>query len=202
MTTMETKQPEVKRFPKSPVLKITVPQTVIDNAIERNSSHCVFADSIKEQVPWAAKVSVDLQTIRLSDWDKGLRYAYLTPREVQRALVLFDQGRRDMLHGFTFKLQKGQIARAGKIARQRADGSMRPPRGSWTRARKIGIAASKRLTPMPDRAVLVRDNDVGSGAVPRRVGGRLPPKLTASSRREFGMRGMSIGYPKGTPENP
>lgn len=78
--------------PRGPRVSCDVTQDIINAAIPRNSGHCVIADAVKEAVPEARGVSVDLQTIRWTDNEKQRRYIYLTPRVAQVALVKFDQG--------------------------------------------------------------------------------------------------------------
>jgi hypothetical protein len=57
---------------------ISILQRHIDEAMEKNSSHCATAEAIREQVPEARFISVDLQTIRWTDSKKGLRYVFVT----------------------------------------------------------------------------------------------------------------------------
>lgn len=96
----------------SPVVKIHVTAETINASQERNSSHCMIAESIKASVPDAAFVAVDMLTIRWSDPTKGLRYTYLTPRTVARAIINFDQG--IIAQPFNFQLRSAaQIRRTG-----------------------------------------------------------------------------------------
>jgi hypothetical protein len=46
----------------------------------------MIAEAIKQAVPRATNVSVDLSTVRWTDPEKKLRYTYLTPRAAQIAL--------------------------------------------------------------------------------------------------------------------
>lgn len=69
-----------------------VSQEVIDDAQQRSSSHCMIAEAIRRDYPDAANISVDLQTIRLTDRKRKKRYVWLTPPLAQRALINFDQG--------------------------------------------------------------------------------------------------------------
>jgi hypothetical protein len=56
---------------------IPVEQPHIDESMERNSSHCMTALAIKDAIPVATHICVDLQSIRWTR--KGLRYCFLTP---------------------------------------------------------------------------------------------------------------------------
>src|SRR5215510_11021188 len=77
---------------KSPKVLLKVTPRLVRDAVQANSGHCMIAEAVKEAVPGAKYVSVDLQTIRWTDTEKGKRYVYLTPRKAQFALIDFDQG--------------------------------------------------------------------------------------------------------------
>lgn len=83
---------------------IEVTEADIEQAVPKDSGHCAIADAIARQIPGAANVTVDLQTIRWSDRDKGKRYVYLTPRVAQILLLDFDRGDRDRCEPLTFRL--------------------------------------------------------------------------------------------------
>jgi hypothetical protein len=86
--------------------KIEVTEADIDAAIPKDSGHCAIADAIARQVSGATRVTVDLQTIRWTDSDKGERYTYLTPRAAQVLLLDFDQGEREYCRPLTFRLDR------------------------------------------------------------------------------------------------
>lgn len=102
------------RVPQSPKAEIFVDQKTIADAISRNSSHCMIAEAVKKAIPYAQNVMVDLQSIRLTDKERGLRYTYLTPRLAQLALIKFDQGERP--NPFKILLAKGSVRRASPRA--------------------------------------------------------------------------------------
>ena len=102
--------------PRSPKLSITVDQKTIETAAIRNSSHCMIADAVKQSVPWASVVMVDLQSIRMTDKERGLRYSYLTPRHAQLALIKFDQGEKP--RAFKMELAGGAVRRAKHYPRR------------------------------------------------------------------------------------
>lgn len=79
-------------MPRSPHLRVQVTAEDIQTGVQSASGYCMVAEAIKREVPWARRVSVDLQTIRVSDPEKGIRMAFLTPLGVQRALIKYDQG--------------------------------------------------------------------------------------------------------------
>jgi hypothetical protein len=51
----------------------------IARAVERSSSACAIADALKQQIPNARHVAVDLQCIRWTDCVRKIRYIALTP---------------------------------------------------------------------------------------------------------------------------
>jgi len=65
----------------TPGLRVQITQEDIDVAIPKNSGHCMIADAAKRCFferfkRKATAVSVDLQTIRLTDREKKVRYVY------------------------------------------------------------------------------------------------------------------------------
>lgn len=134
---VKEKKPQRAKTPRSPRIKIVVTQKEIDEALPRDSGHCMIADAVKVAYPTAKSISVDLQTIRWTDLAKGLRYTFLTPRVAQVALVKFDQGIAP--EPMTFQLRKGQITTAGKYKKgktRKAD--LRQDGSDTTVPRKIG----------------------------------------------------------------
>lgn len=91
-------------------MKIQVTADHIAEGITRDSNHCMFADAIREKVPTAKFIMVDLQTIRFTDGDT--RYTYLTPAVAQTALLKFDQGDRS-IRPFTLTLQGAKTRKSG-----------------------------------------------------------------------------------------
>src|SRR5262245_39637700 len=92
--------------------EIAVLQEDIDNAMKKSSSHCALAEAIKQEVPEAKFIAVDIQTIRFSIAD--IRYVFLTPRAAQRSIIDFDAGQ--MPKPFTLKLKGGQRTKRHSIA--------------------------------------------------------------------------------------
>jgi hypothetical protein len=72
--------------------RVHITQEIIDQAVPKDSGHCVIADAISAQVAQASNVSVDLQSVRWTDREKGVRYIYLTPASAQQLLLAFDYG--------------------------------------------------------------------------------------------------------------
>lgn len=75
-------------------MKVKIDREYIDGAIKGNSRHCMIADAIAAQVPYAKNVIVDVQSIRWTDPETEMRYTYLTPPEAQKQLVRFDAGKK------------------------------------------------------------------------------------------------------------
>ena len=107
-TDHESKQ---SKTPRCPRIQIEVTEKEIQEALPRDSGHCMIADAVRVACPTAKSISVDLQTIRWTDLAKRLRYTYLTPRVAQVALVKFDQGIAP--EPFVFRLKQGQVTTAG-----------------------------------------------------------------------------------------
>ena len=90
---------------------IEVTQDHIDESTQRDSSHCMIAEAIKDTIPGVKRVSVDLATIRYTY--KGKRYVHLTPRPGQVALLQFDNG--EPLAPFKLKLGRpSQVTVSGR----------------------------------------------------------------------------------------
>ncbi len=182
-----------KMYPRAPALEVTVTKEQIDHAVRGDSSHCMIGDAISQQYPWAEFVSVDLQTIRLTNRAKALRYVYLTPRLCQRLLVEFDQGINP--DPFRFKLSGAHVCKAavGKVRnRISSNGDATGTKQTKKETAKSKTAAAKtpsRSLKLPYRAALVKTGSASSGVVSRRVGGLEPPRI-ASARREFGLRAL------------
>lgn len=149
---------------------LDVTPEIINNAVARDSGHCVIADALRACVPGASYVSVDLQTIRFSDRTKGKRYIYLTPARGQMLLVNFDQGVKPE----PCALRLGHPAQIVKMNQAENRYERTPGLPAGTR-KKVGKPASSRT-------------------VPPVLGGDYPPTAALSStrgrRRAFGLRSL------------
>ena len=182
-------QGKAVRTPKAPNLRIQVTQKLIEEAIPKDSGHCMIADAVGVALPDSTHRAIDLQTIRVTDPSKGLRYTYLTPRIAQEALVRFDMGIKPP--PFSFLLRGGQVTRAN--AKQFRKKESDPKK---LEVRRKGAAKMIAL----NRARLKNRTRPGLSAteVPDRVGGKTPPVarhadgVPYSRRREFGVRAMSV----------
>jgi hypothetical protein len=108
----ESKRRPVPSVWRNGRLTIAVEQRHVDESMRANSSHCAIAEAIKEALPDATFVSVDLQSIRFS-W-KGLRYCVLTPHCAQDLIIGFDQGDKEACKPITFSMRPCTVTRAGK----------------------------------------------------------------------------------------
>ena len=59
--------------------RISVEDTHIAESLQRSSSACAIAEALKQQIPNARHVAVDLQCIRWTDCVRKIRYIALTP---------------------------------------------------------------------------------------------------------------------------
>ena len=83
-------------------MKISINKQHIDEAVRRDSHHCMIADALKEAIPEAQYILVDVQSIRYSKKNEQKRYCHLTPLTAQRALVKWDRGKP--VKPFSFQL--------------------------------------------------------------------------------------------------
>jgi hypothetical protein len=76
----------------SPTLDLEITDAIWDTAVACHSGACAITNAIKAQYPHLSGVSTDMQTIRVTDREKGYRYTYLTPLQAQQTLLALDQG--------------------------------------------------------------------------------------------------------------
>jgi hypothetical protein len=146
--------------------KINVTQENIDDAIKNNSYHCAVATAIKEQVPDAALVQVDIQTIRLSLPSDRKRLVYITPPAVQQYIVDFDAG--DKVEPITFTLY----------------------RPAWEQPMSVHHNG-KTIEDEPMEAIVMSEGTkvVARVKTPKRI-----PSIGARSIRTYGMRRMRVNH--------
>jgi hypothetical protein len=159
---------------------IRVTKDEIQKAIPEDSSHCMIAEAIKACRPSASRVSVDIQTIRWSNLDKGERYIFLTPPSAQKAILQFDEGITPK--PFCFRLRGGQIIEAVEST----------PR---QRARKAKYARQKREVEKQSKMKATSRQDIKVTAIKDHnqaviIGGRAAPMTHVGRRRTFGVRAI------------
>jgi hypothetical protein len=173
--------------------EISVEQKHIDKALRANSSHCAIAFAIRDAIPDATFISVDLQTIRWSNPKRGVRYCFLTPHVAQQDIIIpFDQG--EECKPVSFKMKPAFITRIG--AKRNHTPEPDQLRGTGLRVsdeqeRKLipyagkepeKRGAYKRRQPRAKISATKPD-----GTIPVTLGGKLPP-VSILARREFGLR--------------
>jgi hypothetical protein len=128
----------VYRRLNSPSLTVHIDQQAIEHSKRRNSAHCMIAEAIRQQLPTATGIAVDLATMRWTDPAKKLRYVYLTPRAAQIALIDYDRGINPQ--PFAFKLHRAVRVTRGRAmatAARRTEAHS-PPGCALRRARHVG----------------------------------------------------------------
>jgi hypothetical protein len=194
--------PGKKLAGSGPSVTVTVKQENIDRAERRDSSHCMIADTIKQVLPEASNVSVDLATIRWTDRKLKRRYVYLTPPLAQRSLVNFDQG--IPTEPFSFRLHKAvQVVESGKTGSRAkrgvatahgenasgvpvVHGGVEPPLGALASGTGAKAQATKARKATEKAAV-----EVPVDAEGHPIPGAPNPALTNSNKgriRAFGLR--------------
>ena len=181
---------EPTELPKAISLKVSVTQEEIDSAIPANSGHCMIAEAVKRSFadrfkrrPW--QVGVDLQTIRFTDDEIGLRYVYLTPSVCQRALLQFDLGIKPTPFNFRLVSNGSQIVTVKRNVR-------RALKKRTAKQQEAFEKLHERQRSHQKKAKLIVSNPGGSHSNEhRKIGGRTPPTAAlAGNRRQFGIRAM------------
>lgn len=103
---------KVKRALRRANIKVEVKQRHIDEAVAGDSHSCMIAEAIKERLPAAKQVIVDLRQVRWTDTKTDLRWFVTTPLQVAAALCAYDQGIKP--GPFSFWLREGVVGSARK----------------------------------------------------------------------------------------
>jgi hypothetical protein len=93
----ENKVKESKMF-------IHISKKNIEEATIKDSNHCMIADAVKDRIPSAQYIKVDLQSIKFSLPETKERYTYFTPPRAQMNIIRFDQGDKS-IEPFKFDLK-------------------------------------------------------------------------------------------------
>jgi hypothetical protein len=193
---------------------IAVRQQHLDAALRANSSHCAIAMAIKDAVPDAKHIAVDLQTIRWTNPKRGVRYCFLTPAVAQHSVIIpFDQG--ETCKPVTFRMKPAFVVRMGakrrhtpdperlrgtglRVAEEQAhlpNSEPKPesspeseptPASSPDKAKVPYVGKEPRKPRVPRAKISETPPD---GSVPVTLGGKLPP-VSVRARREFGLRAL------------
>lgn len=164
---------------KMPRVRIHVSTQTIKRATTCNTNYCMIAEAIKECVPGASAVSVDLQTIRWTDRKARVRYVFLTPPPAQAALLQFDNGVRP--RAFNINLRSGQIipTRRRRITEAKQAASKTKTKTKRTKARRSTAAKLKVIAGKSEGVAMI-------------IGGQAPPKATLGNRRIFGLNASHL----------
>lgn len=139
--------------------ELEVDEVHINYAMPADSHACMIAEAIKEQIPGAIKIAVDIATIRWTDTLKNRRIICLTPRKAQTALVSFDQGVKP--EPFRFILEAIQITQTKEQIRHEGLFERRTEKTPQARRTREGRQLPKEQRP--------RNPDIiGSAGKPRR----------------------------------
>jgi len=113
-----------------PTIKVT--KANIENATRHSSSHCMIAEAIRDAIPSARFISVDLQWIAFSLPEQAERHFHPTPKQAQTQLLRFDDGYP--IWPFSLKLGKPvKIAASVKIQRSQVKNKGSKP---WSKKAK------------------------------------------------------------------
>jgi hypothetical protein len=158
-------------------IELDINKYVIERGVLRNSSHCIFAealrDALKSRGVRARNIAVDLQTVRYTDSDVGVRYIYFTPPALQVGLVRFDRG--DSIKPFKVRLYRERCAQVIPLGKRRKP--------------KVKVALTK---------VSKGSRAQTTNSTPTVIGGQAPPRAALSNiasrwtgkRRAFGVRAL------------
>jgi hypothetical protein len=142
---------------------IDVTQENIDRAVKNCSNRCAVADAIKDAVPKAVRIRVDLQTIRWTDPAERVRYIYLTPARAQKYIIDFDAGVE--IEPFRFRLDAN--------SRQIVESNPMPAEVQKSLHERARLAVSRKM-------------------VAEKVGGKAPPVQGPTTTRGYGIRGLRV----------
>jgi hypothetical protein len=178
--------------------EISVLEKHFTEALAKNSSHCAIAFAIRDAVPTARRISVDLQTIRWTDSKRGVRYCFLTPTVAQHDVIIpFDQG--EECKPVTFKMKPAFITRIG--ARRNHTPEQQQLRGTGLKVAEEPAPECKPPTKLIPYAGKETEKEKRrerrrkisltkpDGTIPTTLGGKLPP-VSVLARREFGLRAL------------
>lgn len=196
---------------------VTVTEEVIAKSVQRDSSHCMIADAVRESIPDVIRVSVDLQTIRFTNRKTHKRYVYLTPRRAQVELIRFDQGLEP--EPFSMVLQRPQIIEIPRRSPNRDSKEQREAKAAEeivSDEAALAVADEEESTSIEEGAVetveaekpkagrpkgskarnAAQIKDANPNARPYRTGGRTPPTAVLSDTkgriREFGLKQLNL----------
>lgn len=168
----------------------------IATAMRSDSHSCMIAEAIKEQMPEARNVVVDIATIRWTDVKKNRRVVCLTPKAAQEGLVAFDRGLAPV--PFAFRIEPIQILQTGEQVK--TEGRVKPRLEKVPGVGKVDVpaGAERRTNAVKERGEALKMHGLPANASDTKViadvvilGGTAPPHHNASRRRTFGIKGFT-----------
>ena len=183
---------ELSKF-KLPRFRVNVTREIIDTAVQADSNACMIADAVKES--WSKKfgrspiaVSVDIQTIRLTDPEEGRRHIWPTPPKAAVGLTYFDNGDRALLIPFCFQLMNGH---AIAVKRQGGHRATKPETQKKLNQRHAALRKLKRAR------LRVTAQGRRTSPLVSVLGGKEPPQndaaiMLASKQRKFGLQARTF----------
>lgn len=103
---------------KIPAYALNVKTDIIARAVKRHSAKCMYAQTVRLQIPGASTVSVTMEMVRFTLGDT--RYAYPLPAKNAALLLLFDDGGEVVEH--PLRLQDGFARKVRRYAAPRKKG--------------------------------------------------------------------------------
>ena len=169
--------------------RISVNAEHIGRAIPGNSTVCAIADAIKDQVPSASHIQVDIAQIRFSNPTDRIRYVWATPLKAGQFIVDFDSGNHEALRPFSFVLDEKHANKfrmkpwvsSGKKVKPTEKASLSPEAGASDNKSTSRPGGTRWTNPVTGKQVVL-------------------PKLQnfgSANRRRFGRRGLAINHQEG-----
>jgi hypothetical protein len=130
-----------------PRMKLTITSAHIEKSIRNDANHCMIASALKEKIPTARWVAVDLQKMRWTDRVAGKQFVGLTPLPAKRALLAFDKGEDVKPFEFTMpELQTKPIYKNPKAAaKAKAQAKVRTKKAKTKKVYKKAKVAPERV---------------------------------------------------------
>lgn len=105
----------------SPEILVTVTDEHIKSAKRCDGFKCMISEALSDSFPRATYIRVDLQSVRFTDLEKGVKYRYFTPLKAAMQLIAWDKG--TAVKPFSFRLKDAQVRLSGWMG-QRSPGTV------------------------------------------------------------------------------
>jgi len=188
------------KFSAKRIQALGVTREIIENSVRGDSSRCMIAGAIRQAIPEAKRIDVDLQYVRFTR--NCLRHVYPLPSRVAYNLASFESG--EEVEPFVFDLVGGNVYQATS-----------PPgrKGTVSRIRLWAVdqgvmtaedAAKKRRIPPKTREAYIQATGDNAAATVR----TKPPATMSQTARQhtrhdrfYGLRLRTGFKPGGEPVN-